>query len=101
MLSVTDKFGLLERKRLQGYLFRAFGPLETETKVSGAGIGLSMSFRNVHQLIFNVHQGKRTEAIAGWDLRIKTVSEFRRLNKSLNLFWLPASLDEGGEAATG
>jgi signal transduction histidine kinase len=90
MLSVSDNFGTLDKKKVHLYLSRAFGPpLTPEDKPGGAGIGLSMSYRSIHQLIFNVHESKRTEAIAGWYLDVATGAEFRQVAKSLNLFWLP------------
>jgi hypothetical protein len=92
MISVADNFGTLDKKKVHAYLSRAFGPpLVPEAKPSGAGIGLSMSFRSIHQLIFNVQESKRTEAIAGWYLDVNTGAEFRQVGKSLNLFWLPES----------
>ena len=91
MISVTDNFGTLSRKTLLDYLRRGFGTgIEPETKPSGAGLGLSLSMRNIHQLIFNVHEKKRTEAIAGWFLRIQSASEFKQVGKSLNLFYVDA-----------
>ena len=90
MVSVSDNFGTLRRKTLSDYLRRGFGAgasLEPESKASGAGLGLSLSLRSIHQLIFNVHDQKRTEAIAGWFLRIHSASEFKQVGKSLNLFY--------------
>ena len=54
------------------------------------GTGLSFAYRSIHQLIFNIHDQKRTEVIAGWYLRVATASEFRQVSKSLNVFWLPS-----------
>lgn len=91
MLSVTDNFGRLEKRTLRSYLVRAFdgAPLQTEDKASGAGLGLSMSLRSIHQLIFNIQDQRRTEVIAGWYLRVNSAGEFRQVCKSLNVFWLP------------
>ncbi|MEO6952585.1 MAG: hypothetical protein ABI321_12280 [Polyangia bacterium] len=91
MLSVTDNFGRLEKHTLRNYLTRAFdgAMLTTEDKASGAGLGLSMSLRSIHQLIFNIQDQKRTEVIAGWYLRVNSAGEFRQVGKSLNVFWLP------------
>jgi hypothetical protein len=91
MLSVADNFGRLEKSTLRSYLTRAFEgvQLQTEDKASGAGLGLSMSLRSIHQLIFNIQDQRRTEVIAGWYLRVNSAGEFRQVGKSLNVFWLP------------
>lgn len=91
MLSVTDNFGQLEKRTVREYLTRAFdqAQLRTEDKASGAGLGLSMALRSIHQLIFNIQDRKRTEVIAGWYLRVNSTGEFRQVGKSLNVFWLP------------
>jgi CheY-like chemotaxis protein len=91
MLSVNDRFGRLDKKTLYSYLTRGVDSLhEPENKPGGAGLGLTMSYRSIHQLIFNIQEHQRTEVIAGWYLRIDSASEFRQVGKSLNLFWLPA-----------
>lgn len=93
MLSVSDNFGRLDRTTLHAYLSRAFQaqPLDLETKTSGAGLGLSFAARSIHHLVFNIQDGVRTEAIAGWYLRVPNAREFGQVGKSLNVFWLPAS----------
>lgn len=90
MLSVSDNFGRLTKKTLYEYLVRNFGEkLEVEDRPDGAGLGLTMAFKNLHQMIINVQENTRTEAIAGWYLRVLSGSEFRQMAKSFNLFWLP------------
>jgi CheY-like chemotaxis protein len=91
MLSVSDNFGKLRKRTLYDYLSRGFDStrIEAESKPGGAGLGLSLSFRSIHQLVFNIQDQVRTEVIAGWYLRVSTASEFRQVGKSLNLFWLP------------
>jgi CheY-like chemotaxis protein len=91
MLSVSDNFGKLAKRTLYNYLSRGFEAprIEAESKPGGAGLGLSLSFRSIHQLVFNIQDQLRTEVIAGWYLRVSTASEFRQVGKSLNLFWLP------------
>ena len=91
MVSVSDNFGRLEKRTLRSYLTRAFDGalLQPEEKISGAGLGLSMALRSIHQLIFNIQDQRRTEVIAGWYLRVNTAGEFRQVGKSLNVFWLP------------
>jgi hypothetical protein len=105
MLAVSDNFGRLEKRTLRSYLARAFErtQLQTEDKTSGAGLGLSMSLRSIHQLVFNIQDQRRTEVIAGWYLRVNSAGEFRQVGKSLNVFWLPKdSLPkvEGAESPT-
>lgn len=91
MLSVSDAFGRLERATLHAYISRAFSPtpLDIETKASGAGLGLSFAARSIHHLVFNIQDRVRTEAIAGWNLRVPNAREFGQVAKSLNVFWLP------------
>jgi hypothetical protein len=92
MISVSDNFGTLNKHTLYDYLRRGFATgIEPETKPSGAGLGLSLSLRSIHQLVFNVQDGKRTEAIAGWFMRVQSASEFKQVGKSLNLFWVHAN----------
>jgi len=99
MLSVSDNFGRLDKETLYKYLAAAFQKqlLTPEDKPSGAGLGLSMSFHSIHQLIFNIHDHQRTEAIAGWYLRLDTTGEFRKVEKSLNIFWLPEGSEPSSE----
>jgi hypothetical protein len=91
MVSVTDNFGRLSRQTLHGYVARGFEAVQLapEDKASGAGLGLSLSVRSIHQLIFNIQDSVKTEVIAGWYLRVNSASEFRQVSKSLNVFWLP------------
>jgi hypothetical protein len=96
MLSVTDDFGRLDKRTVFEYVSRLFSgeKLVVETKTSGAGLGLSMAVMNLHQLVFNVWETRRTEAIAGWYLRVSNAAEFRTVGKSLNLFWVPKDLPQ-------
>lgn len=91
MLGVTDNFGRLDRTTLYRYVAKGFGDekLQPEDKVSGAGLGLTLAFRSIHQLVFNIQVNERTECIAGWYLRGASAKEFRQVGKSFNLFWLP------------
>ena len=108
MLSVADRFGALERERITHYLAKGFAPRRhaVEEKVGGAGLGLAMSLKRLHQLVFNVQPRVRTEVLAGWYLRVDTASDFRQVSKSINLFWQPESQApastgaEGGETLT-
>jgi hypothetical protein len=99
MLSVSDHFGRLAKSTLYRYLTRGFSDqIDVETKSGGAGLGLSLSYRSIHQLIFNIQDRRRTEVIAGWYLRVHSASEFRNVGKSLNLFWLSESSEPVSEA---
>jgi hypothetical protein len=91
MLSVADNFGRLGKRTLYDYLSRSFQgrPLVVENKPGGAGLGLSLSTHNIHQLIFNIQDTVRTEAIAGWYLRVLNAREFTQVEKSINVFRLP------------
>lgn len=93
MLSVSDNFGRLERTTLHAYITRAFQtmPLDIEQKASGAGLGLSFAARSIHHLVFNIQDAVRTEAIAGWNLRVPNAREFGQVAKSLNVFWLAST----------
>lgn len=95
MLSVSDNFGRLTKRTLYDYLARSFATdhLVPETKASGAGLGLTMTYRAIHQLIFNIQDRVRTEAIAGWFIRVNSGTEFRQVGKSLNVFWLPKDVE--------
>jgi hypothetical protein len=92
MLSVSDNFGRLGRRTLYNYLSRSFQQkqLTAEGKPGGAGLGLSFTAHSIHQLVFNIQDTIRTEAIAGWYLRVLNAREFAQIEKSLNVFWLPA-----------
>lgn len=91
MFAVADRFGALNRNTLQNYVTRGFSgqKVSVESKASGAGIGLTMSLRRIHQLVFNIQESVRTEVIAGWYMRVENATEFRQVSKSLNVFWLP------------
>jgi hypothetical protein len=92
MVSVADNFGRLDFKGLSEHLARDFMTQDAavEDKPSGAGLGLSLAWSTIHQLVFNVQESVRTEVIAGWYIRGNSVGEFNQVGKSLNLFWLPA-----------
>ncbi|MCC6812074.1 MAG: response regulator [Deltaproteobacteria bacterium] len=91
ILGVSDNFGRLGRETLYQYVAKGFGDekLAPEDKASGAGLGLTLAFRSIHQLVFNIQANERTECIAGWYLRVSNAKEFRQVGKSFNLFWLP------------
>ena len=87
MLSVVDHFGRLTKQTISRYLARSEEPGVTpETKASGAGLGMGMAFRTVHELVVNVEAHRRTEVIVGWSLRISSGAEFRQMEKSINFF---------------
>jgi CheY-like chemotaxis protein len=98
MLGVSDNFGRLERGTLYKYVSKGFGEekLTPEDKISGAGLGLTLAFRSIHQLVFNIQVGERTECIAGWYLRVANAREFRQVGKSFNVFWLPKGVRPTG-----
>jgi hypothetical protein len=98
MISVADPFGALTPAQILRYVGKALeaAPVAVELKEDGAGLGLAMAFRGIHQLVFNVHEHHRTEVIAGWYLLAESVGAFRRVPKSLNVFWM----DRAGPAAS-
>lgn len=100
MLSVTDNFGRLSRSTVLNYLARGIegDKLQVESKAGGAGLGLSMAFGGLHQLIYNIQERVRTEAIAGWYLRVNDAREFKTVSKSLNLFWLSSDAQPAPQA---
>ncbi len=89
--AVSDRFGALDRQKIHEYVAKGFGGKRqsVETKPGGAGLGLAMSVKRLHQLVFNIQERVRTEVIAGWYLRLDSASEFRQVSKSINVFWLP------------
>jgi hypothetical protein len=91
MFSATDPFGALTREHVYRYVSKGFGGGRhaVEEKAGGAGLGLAMSLKRLHQLVINVQDGVRTEVVAGWYLRVDTASDFRQVSKSINVFWLP------------
>ncbi|MBX7098082.1 MAG: hypothetical protein K1X89_10240 [Myxococcaceae bacterium] len=90
MFGVSDPFGSLSRERVNQYVAKSFSPSKQaiETKSSGAGLGLAMAVKRVHQLVFNIREHERTEVLAGWYLRVENAGEFRQVSRSLNVFWL-------------
>lgn len=94
MFGVSDPFGALARDTVNVYLSKSFGGQKQaiEHKASGAGLGLAMTLKRVHQLVFNIRERERTEVLAGWYLRVENAGEFRQVSRSLNVFWLGREL---------
>lgn len=64
-IEVTDRFGSLE----QGTILNALARSDVRQAGSGAGMGLSLTYRSCDQLVFNLSPGRRTEVIALIDVR--------------------------------
>jgi CheY-like chemotaxis protein len=88
-LSVTDRFGSLDRDVIIHYLQRCFtgGPAEVEEKEGGAGLGLHMVFNSITQLTFNIDAGRATEVIAAFYVRSGSLA-FKTSGRSLNIFYV-------------
>lgn len=88
-LAVGDPFGSLQRSVILRYLRQSLlcGRADIEHKQHGAGLGLSMVFNSINQLVFNIHEGLRTEVIALFYVR-NGAREFRASGRSLNIFVL-------------
>jgi len=88
-ISVTDRFGALDRDVILRYLERCFagGPAEVEQKEGGAGLGLYMIFNSITQLVFNIEHGRATEVIALFYARSGPLA-FKSSGRSLNIFYL-------------
>jgi hypothetical protein len=94
LLSVSDRFGSLDRDTIVKYLGdgRAGGRSAIEYRKAdheqgGAGLGLYMVAHSITQLVFNIHKGVRTEVIASFYIR-DGLRGFRVSAQSLNLFML-------------
>lgn len=87
VVSVSDRFGSLDRDLLIGYLGSGFlGEKATVRQSSGgAGIGLYMIAHSITQLVFNIEKNVRTEVIATFYIR-SGLRAFRESGQSLNLF---------------
>lgn len=88
-LSVTDRFGSLDRDVILGYLRSSLegGQAEIQDRTSGAGLGLHMVFSSITQLTFNIQKGVSTEVIALFYARSGTLA-FKTSGRSLNIFYL-------------
>lgn len=88
-LSVSDRFGSLDREMIIKYLGRGLmgEKGEVENKVGGAGLGLYMVVHSISNLVFNIQAGVRTEIIASFYIR-SGLRGFRTAGQSLNLFLL-------------
>jgi hypothetical protein len=87
VISVTDRFGSLNRGVISRYLTRGLrqGRVGIEHKKFGAGIGLHLAFNSTTQLVFNIDEGERTEVIAVFYIRGGT-KPFRMSGRSLGIF---------------
>lgn len=90
LMSVTDRFGALDREVITKYLGRGLmgEKGEVESKEGGAGLGLYMVVHSISNLVFNIHAKKRTEVIATFHVR-SGLRGFRTYGQTLNLFLLP------------
>lgn len=87
VIAVTDRFGSLDRGVISKYLTRGRrgGRVGIEQKRYGAGLGLHLAFNSTTQLVFNIHEGARTEVIAVFYIRGGT-KPFRMSGRSLGIF---------------
>lgn len=87
-LSVTDRFGSLDREVMLKYLNRCLGgSVDIEEREAGAGLGLYIVFNSITQLAFNIQVGVATEVVALFYIRAGPRA-FNGSGKSLNIFLL-------------
>ena len=86
-VSVQDPFGSLKGSTILRYLEHNYsgheGEIKTEEKKGGAGRGLHQIVENSDLVVFNVDPGKRTEAIALFNVEVKESTD---KNPSFHLF---------------
>jgi CheY-like chemotaxis protein/anti-sigma regulatory factor (Ser/Thr protein kinase) len=87
-IEVTDHFGSLDREAILRHLAKSVDRGDTD-KVrfhsAGAGMGIALSYSSCNHLVFNLHPGERTEAIALLDVRFKPAALGSRIS-SFNIF---------------
>lgn len=90
VVAVSDSFGKLDRETILRYLDAHFHGerSEMERKAGGAGLGFSMVFGSVTQLVFNVKPCECTEVIALFYVR-SGPKAFSVSGRSLNIFTVP------------
>jgi hypothetical protein len=88
-LSVTDRFGSLDRDVMLKYINRCLRtPVEIEAgREAGAGLGLYIVYNSITQLAFNIQVNVSTEVVALFFIRAGPRA-FNASGKSLNIFLL-------------
>jgi hypothetical protein len=88
-VSVTDRFGMLEKKVILDSLMRARSergrPLQPTPNSAGAGLGLYLVMSSVTRFIVNLDPGKRTEVVCLLDLRAQG-KEATSCARSMHIF---------------
>jgi hypothetical protein len=87
-IEVTDQFGSLEREVVLRHLAKsidrhAAGKVRFQTP--GAGMGIALTYSTCNHMVYNIHPGQRTEAIALVDVRF-TPAELGAHISSFNIF---------------
>ena len=94
VVAISDRFGELSRSSILKYLEPCLSgaQLVVSQQTAGAGIGLSMVFGAITQLVFNVQPGVRTEVIALFYVRGGRLA-YRASGRSLNMFTVNGPYD--------
>ncbi|MCX5697679.1 MAG: hypothetical protein NTU54_06925 [Candidatus Omnitrophica bacterium] len=95
-ISMTDRFGSLERSRFFGYLVRCITSSDTqvEIKPGGSGVGVYNVLQNSSSFVVNLHPLKRTEVISILDIG-SSMREFQKKAKSFHIFTVEEKIEIG------
>ncbi len=86
-LSVVDPFGSMRAETLKQHLHAGAGPVCQSVRRTGggAGIGIDQVIRASSRIVFNLEPGRRTEALAFFDL-LPTYRDYVHQPKSVSVF---------------
>ena len=97
-VEVTDLFGSLSRETILRFVSKGTRRAENnkvDFRGEGAGLGVALAYSCCNHLVYNLHQGHRTEAIGLIDVRFKP-NELGSMVSSFNVFSQGERPDEGG-----
>ncbi|MCX5713560.1 MAG: hypothetical protein NT033_01855, partial [Candidatus Omnitrophica bacterium] len=95
-VSVTDRFGSLERPKFVGHLVKCItsSDAQVEIKPGGSGVGVYNILQNSSSFVVNLHPLKRTEVIAILDMG-SSMREFQKKAKSFHIFIAEEKIEIG------